>query len=72
MTCYFTMVAVDEAGNNQWNSNGLDERVLLRWRTDSITPEFIAVLDPDSELVVEAGRLWYAEGVVPAAQAVAG
>ena len=42
------LLVVDEADNVDWNGNGMDERVLLRWTIGDDAPEFVAVLDPDS------------------------
>ncbi|MEO0649346.1 MAG: hypothetical protein AAFZ65_01550 [Planctomycetota bacterium] len=54
-------LVVEEADNLDWNLNGIDERVLLRWSLGDETPEFIAVLDPESPRGVVAtsfGVFW--------------
>ncbi|QDU68468.1 hypothetical protein [Engelhardtia mirabilis] len=54
-------LVVDETNNQDWNSNGMDELVLLHWNFSLSEPEFVDLIDPDSPLgLVAAGtRLWY-------------
>lgn len=55
------LLVVEEAGNVDWNLNGIDERVILRWNVGDDLPEFAAVADPSSprSVVAAGGRAWY-------------
>ena len=58
---------VDEAGNNDWNSNAIDETVLLRWSAALTDPEFVSVMEDGSSALVSDGRLWFQSGELPMA-----
>ena len=52
-------LVVDEANNIDWNSDGVDDTVLLRWDPGEGGPEFVATLVADSSVIVSGGRLWF-------------
>ncbi len=58
---------VEEAGNNDWNGNMLDETVLLRWTAGELEPSFLTGLLPGSSGIVSQNRLWVISSQTPAA-----
>lgn len=60
-------LVVDEAGNNQWNSDAADETVLLRWNPAEPAPEFVTTLIDGGTAIESAGRLWFTSSQTPVA-----